>query len=211
MEITNKQIADYCESFTSEEPEVVKELIKASADDLEFTDMLSGRQVGWLLKMLVQISGAKRILEAGTFTGYSALMMAEGMPDGGEIITIEMNRRYERISKRFFEREPYNRIIRQIAGNALEEIPKLAGPFDLIFLDADKIHYPEYYRLAKEKSRPGTLIVFDNMLWGGDVLTGADPKAEAIRRTAEIIRNDVDVEQVLLPVRDGVMVVRVRG
>jgi caffeoyl-CoA O-methyltransferase len=211
MEITNKQIADYCESFTSEEPEVVKELIKASADDLEFTDMLSGRQVGWLLKMLVQISGAKRILEAGTFTGYSALMMAEGMPDGGEIITIEMNRRYERISKRFFEREPYNRIIRQIAGNALEEIPKLAGPFDLIFLDADKIHYPEYYRLAKEKSRPGTLIVFDKMLWGGDVLTGADPKAEAIRRTAEIIRNDVDVEQVLLPVRDGIMVVRVRG
>jgi len=208
MEITNKQIADYCESFTTEEPDIVKELVEASDDDLEFIDMLSGRQVGMLLKMLVQISGAKRILEVGTFTGYSALMMAEGLPDDGRIITIEMNRRYERISGQFFEREPYNRKIRQITGNALEEIPKLDGPFDLIFLDADKIHYPEYYRLAKEKSRPGTLIVLDNMLWSGDVLTGANPKAEAIHRTSEMIRDDAEVEQVMLPLRDGVMVVR---
>jgi len=208
MEITNKQIADYCESFTTEEPDIVKELVEASDDDLEFIDMLSGRQVGMLLKMLVQISGAKRILEVGTFTGYSALMMAEGLPDDGRIITIEMNRRYERISGQFFEREPYNRKIRQITGNALEEIPKLDGPFDLIFLDANKIHYPEYYRLAKEKSRPGGLIVLDNMLWAGDVLTGAGPKAKAIHRTSEIIRDDNEVEQLMLSIRDGVMVVR---
>jgi caffeoyl-CoA O-methyltransferase len=209
MQITNKQITDYCESFTTEEPEIVKELVKASDDDLEFIDMLSGRQVGMLLKMLVQISGAKRILEAGTFTGYSAIMMTDALPDDGELITIEMNRRYEKLSKSYFSREPYSRKIRQIMGNALEEIPKLEGPFDLIFLDADKINYPEYYRLAKEKSRPGGLIVLDNMLWGGEVLTGAGPKAKAIHRTSEIISDDEDVEQLMLPLRDGVMVVRV--
>lgn len=210
MEITNKQIAAYTESFTTEEPEVIRELIRASDDNLEYIDMLSGRQVGMLLKMLVQISGARRILEVGTFTGYSALMMADGLPDDGKLITCEMNRRYEEISRPFFEREPYNRKIHQMMGNALEIIPTLKGTFDLIFLDADKVHYPEYYTLARSKSRSGSLLVFDNMLWGGDVLTRKNRKSEAIHRTSEIIRDDNEVEQVMLPLRDGLTIVRVK-
>ncbi|TVR26041.1 MAG: O-methyltransferase [Balneolaceae bacterium] len=210
MEITNKQIADYCESFTSEEPEIVRELIKASEEDLQFVDMLSGRQVATLLKMLVKISGAKRVLEVGTFTGYSALMMAIELPEDGELITLEMNERYHRISDSFFSKAPFNKKIRQITGNALETMPKLAGSFDLIFLDADKAQYPEYYKLAKQKSRPGGLIVLDNMLWDGEVLNGTDGKARAIHRTSEIIRDDEDVEQVMLPVKDGLTIVRVK-
>jgi caffeoyl-CoA O-methyltransferase len=210
MEIVNKQIADYTESFTTDEPEIIKELVKASDEDLEFIDMLTGPQVGRLLRLLVQISGARRILEVGTFTGYSAIMMAGALPDDGELITLEMNERYRRISEPFFAREPYHRIIRQIMGNAMEIIPGLDGRFDMIFLDADKIHYPEYYRLAKQKIEPGGLIVADNTLWAGDVIGRSNPKAEAIHRMNEMIHRDPDTEQVMLPVRDGVTIVRVK-
>ncbi|WP_069132695.1 O-methyltransferase [Rhodohalobacter halophilus] len=211
MEITNKQIADYTESFTTEEPDIIKELVKASDEDLEYIDMLSGRQTGMLLKLLVAISGARRILEVGTFTGYSAMMMADALPDDGELITCEMNERYRKISEPFFEREPYCSKIRQKMGNALEIIPKLDGTFDLIFLDADKVNYPAYYRLAKEKIKPGGLIVVDNVLWGGDVLNQNNRKAEAIHKMNEIIRDDHEAEQLMLPLRDGVMIVKVKS
>ncbi|MCC5913765.1 MAG: class I SAM-dependent methyltransferase [Balneolaceae bacterium] len=212
MEITNKEIASYTESFTSEEPEIIRELIKASEDNLEFTNMLSGKQVGLLLKMLVKVSGARRILEVGTFTGYSAIMMADAMPDDGLLITCEMNRMYEDISRPFFGREPYKRKIRQILGNALDIIPRLEGPFDLVFLDADKINYPNYYKMVREKVRPGGLIILDNMLWGGGVIEGEDSedsKATAIHKTSEMIRDDGGVEQLLLPLRDGLTIVLV--
>ncbi|MDZ7757023.1 O-methyltransferase [Rhodohalobacter sp.] len=209
MEITNKQIAEYTESFTSEEPEIIKELVMASDEDLEYIDMLSGRQTGMLLKMLVTISGAKRILEVGTFTGYSAIMMAHALPDGGELITCEMNERYRKISEPFFAREPYRTKITQKMGNALEIIPTLEGTFDLIFLDADKVNYPKYYRLAKKKINSGGLIVVDNVLWGGEVLDRKNRKAKAIHQMNEIIRDDDEVEQLMLPLRDGVTIVRV--
>ncbi len=208
MEITNKQIAEYTESFTSEEPEIIKELVEASNEDLEYIDMLSGRQTGMLLKMLVSISGAKRILEVGTFTGYSAIMMAQALPDGGELITCEMNERYQKISEPFFSREPYRSKITQKMGNALEIISGLDGSFDLIFLDADKVNYPKYYRLAKEKIKAGGLIVVDNVLWGGEVLDQKNRKAEAIHQMNKIIRDDDEVEQLMLPLRDGVTIVR---
>jgi len=209
MEITNKQIAEYTESFTTEEPVIIKELVKASDNDLEHIDMLSGRQTGMLLKILVSISGAKRILEVGTFTGYSAMMMAEALPKGGELITCEMNERYQKISQPFFRQDPYQTKITQKMGNALEIIPSLEGKFDLIFLDADKVNYPKYYRLAKEKIKAGGLIVVDNVLWGGEVLDQNNRKAEAIHQMNEIIRDDGDVEQLMLPLRDGVTIVRV--
>lgn len=212
MEITNKEIASYSESFTSEEPEIIRELVKASEENLEFTNMLSGRQVGLLLKMLVKVSGARHILEVGTFTGYSAIMMADAMPDDGLLVTCELNRMYEDISRPFFGREPYKRKIRQILGNALDIIPALEGPFDLVFLDADKVNYPNYYRMVREKVRPGGLIILDNMLWGGGVIEGEDSedaKATAIHKTSEMIREDGGVEQLLLPLRDGLTIVLV--
>lgn len=211
MNITNKHIADYTQSFTTEEPEIVKQLIRASDEDLEHIDMMSGRQTGMLLKLLVQISGAKRILEAGTFTGYSALMMAGVLPESGELITIELNRRYQTVSKDFFSREPYSRKIRQIFGNALEVIPALEGTFDLVYLDADKINYPKYWKMIKEKTAYGSLIVLDNMLWDGMVLNAKEGKEYAIHRTNELIRDDDGVEQLMLPLSDGVTVVRVKS
>lgn len=209
MKLINKSIAEYSESFTTEEPEIVRELVEASKSDLQYIDMLSGRQVGILLNMLVKISGARRILEVGSFTGYSALMMADALPDDGELITCELNERYTEISEHFFSKEPYKQIISQILGDAQVTIPKLTGRFDLIYLDADKVHYPEYYQLIREKVTKGGLIVVDNTLWGGEVLDPHSDKAKAIHKLNEMIRDDTGVRQVMLPVRDGLTVVRV--
>ena len=210
MNITDKHIADYTEAFTTSEPELIQELIRRSDRELDHIDMLSGRQTGMLLKLLVQISGAKQILEIGTFTGYSALMMADGMPDDGKLMTLEMNRRYEAISKDFFSMEPYSSKIKQMMGDALEIIPTLKGPFDLIYLDADKQRYPDYWKLCREKTRSGSLIILDNVLWNGKVLDPKGRKEQAIHKTSELIRDDDGVEQLMLPVRDGVTIVRVK-
>lgn len=210
MELINKEIAEYTESFTSEESKVLKELVRASERELEYTDMLSGPQVGMLLKMLVQISGTKRILEIGTFTGYSAIWMADALPEDGTLITLEMNERYRDISKPFFEREEYQKKIKQKMGNALEVIPTLSGTFDLIFLDADKLSYPTYYEILKPKLKSGGIFVIDNVLWGGDVLRPSDGKSRAIHKLNKKIRDDNDVEQVMIPLRDGITIVRKR-
>lgn len=210
MELINKEIAEYTESFTSEESKVLKELVRASERELEYTDMLSGPQVGMLLKMLVQISGTKRILEIGTFTGYSAIWMADALPEDGTLITLEMNERYRDISKPFFEREEYQKKIKQKMGNALEVIPTLSGTFDLIFLDADKLSYPTYYEILKPKLKSGGIFVIDNVLWGGDVLRPSSEKSRAIHKLNKKIRDDNDVEQVMIPLRDGITIVRKR-
>jgi caffeoyl-CoA O-methyltransferase len=208
MDIINSKIAEYTESFTSPEPEIVQRLVKASEEDLEFTNMLSGRQVGMLLRTLVQVSGAKRVLEIGTFTGYSALMMADVLPEEGELITLEMNQRYQSVSEPFFSEPPFDEKIFQIMGNALEIIPHLEGTFDLIFLDADKINYPGYYSLLKEKTTQGGILVADNVLWGGSATDQSTEKGAAIHKLNEMIRDDAEAEQVMLPVRDGVTIVR---
>lgn len=204
----NREIVEYTESFTSGESDILKELVKVSEENLEYTDMLSGRQVGRLLKFLVQISGAKRILEVGTFSGYSAISMAEVLPDDGTLITLEMNEKYQKISRPFFEREPFKKKIKQKMGNALEVIPTLSGKFDLIFLDADKISYPTYYEMLKPRLKSGGLFVIDNVLWGGEVLRPETEKSRAIHRLNKMIRDDKEVDQVMLPLRDGVTVVR---
>ncbi len=208
MELINREIVDYTESFTSEEPEILKEIVEISEKELEYTNMLSGPQMAKLLQMLVRISDAKRILEVGTFSGYSAIAMADALPDNGELITLEMNERYHQISKSFFEREPYTKKIRQIMGNALETIPTISGQFDLIFLDADKVSYPTYYRLLKEKIKKDGVLIVDNVLWGGEVLRPEDEKARAIHKLNKMIRDDKDVEQVMIPLRDGITIVR---
>lgn len=208
MIITNPQIAKYTEALTTDEPEIVKELVAASVQDLNHTDMLSGKQVGILLRLLIQISGAERVLEIGTFTGYSALMMAGVLPDHGRLITLEKNERYQQISEPFFSRKPFNRKIKQILGPALETIPKIPGDFDFVYLDADKTNYPQYYSMIRPRVKKGGLIVIDNSLWGGKVLKDRDDKAAAIDTLNRMIRDDSKTEQLLLPLRDGVMIVR---
>lgn len=203
-----KALQLYAEQYTTEESEIIKELIATSDEDLEFIDMLSGRVVGRLLAMLIKISGAKRVLEVGTFTGYSALTMAEALPEDGELFTCEYNKRYEDIARTFFKKSEDGSKVTLVMGKALDTIPELSGSFQFVFLDADKINYPKYYELIMPRLEEGGLMVIDNILWGGEVLDPRTEKAKAIDQLSSIIKDDESVEQVMLPVRDGITLVR---
>lgn len=210
MQIVDPEIEFYSETLTTPESEVLRELKHYTEEKLEYSDMLSGSVVGRLLAMLIKCTGALRVLEIGTFTGYSAISMAEALPADGELITCEHNARYEEIARRFFEKSEHGDKIRLKMGPALETIEGLAGPFDMVYLDADKVNYPDYYRAVLPKLNPNGVIVVDNAYWGGMVLDAQDEKAEAIDRLNRIIAEDQEVEQVLLSVRDGLNLVRKR-
>lgn len=202
------KIGTYAAEHTTADSELVKELIAASEEDLEHTDMLSGRQVGRLLAILIKISDAKRVLEVGTFTGYSALMMVEALPEDAQLFTCEYNERYEDIARTFFEKSDVGSKISLLMGKALKTIPTINGNFDFVFLDADKINYPAYYEMIMPRLKEGGLMVIDNVLWDGEVLQPDSEKAEAIERLNKQIAGDKSVEQVMLTVRDGVTIVR---
>ncbi len=201
--------ANYAEQFTKPESEICRKVADVTDKELQYADMLSGRIEGRLLAMLVAISGAKRILELGTFTGYSALSMAEALPEDGELITIEMNSRYSEMAERHFALSEHGEKITLKFGLAKEVLPTVKAKFDLIFLDANKDDYPEYYELLLPLLRTGGLLIVDNVLWYGGVLKDVkDRKSESIHQLNRIILSDKRVENVLLPVRDGVQIVR---
>lgn len=209
MEITNAEIRAYAKRHTTKEPELLKELTEASGRELEHIEMLSGPVVGRLLHMLIKISGTRRVLEIGTFAGYSALMMAEALPGDGEVITLEINERYGALARQFFEKSEHGYKINLVMGEALESLKTIEGPFGLVFLDADKVNYPAYYEAILPKLKPGGLIVIDNVLWSGGVLNPSDDQAKAIDRLNKWIAEDSRVEQVMITERDGLSIVRV--
>lgn len=204
----SRSVEAYALAHTTDDSPVLQALIKAAGEELEHIDMLSGRQVGRLLSILVKVSGARRVLEVGTFVGYSALTMAEALPEEGELFTCEFNERYEEIARKFFKRSEHGSKIRLVMGMALETIPVIPGNFDFIFLDADKINYPEYYDLLLPRLNQGGIMAVDNTLWGGGVTDPATDKAKAIDQLNKLIAEDPEVEQVLLTVKDGVTVLR---
>lgn len=208
MDIIDPDIEKYAEEHTGEEPELIRELVKVSNENLEYIDMLSGRVVGRFLAMLVKLSSAKRILEIGTFSGYSALSMAEALPEDGELITCELNERYEKLARTFFEKSEHGHKITLRMGPALQTIDELKGSFDFVFLDADKVNYINYYEKVLPIMNSGGLLVVDNVLWSGDVLEPSDEKSIAINKLNNIIKEDSRVEQVMLTVRDGLTLVR---
>ncbi|MFD2532399.1 O-methyltransferase [Gracilimonas halophila] len=208
VQITDQRIEEYSLRMTTVESERIKELVASSRSELDYIDMLSGNLVGQILKMLIRVSGAKRILEVGTFTGYSAVMMAEALPEDGEIITIEMNILYQELAERHFKMFDVENKITLMKGNAQELIKDIEGFFGLIFLDADKVSYSFYYEQALKKLESGGLLVVDNVLWNGTVLEPSDHKAEALGQFNGLVQQDKRVEQVLLPVRDGLTVIR---
>jgi caffeoyl-CoA O-methyltransferase len=171
--------------------------------------MLSGKVEDRLLQMLIRISGAKRAVEIGTFTGYSSLMMAEGLPEDGELITLEICKKYAEIAMRYFKRSPYADRIKLIFGPALNSLKQIPDEsIDFVFIDADKKSYTLYYKESLRILQKGGLIAVDNTLWSGRVLSPQDADSKAIALFNEIVKNDETVEKVMLTIRDGLFLIR---
>lgn len=173
--------------------------------------MASGHLQGRLLKMLVQMTQAKRVLEVGTFSGYSAICLAEGLPDDGLLYTFEINDEQEDFTRPWIEGSAVANKIRFIIGDAIAEAPRLGITFDLVFIDGDKRTYIETYEMALAVLRQGGFIVADNTLWDGHVCDSAydkDQQTLGIRRFNDLVANDSRVERVILPLRDGLTLIR---
>jgi caffeoyl-CoA O-methyltransferase len=197
---------------TPDEP-LLAELSERTRAELESPQMLSGTVEGRLLETLVFVTGAKRIVEFGTFSGYSALSMAAALPDDGQLFTLELDPDRAAFARSYMDRSPHGSKIEILVGPALESVARLDGPFDLAFIDADKEGYVDYYEAALERLAPRGLIVADNTLWSGRVVDDADTSEGtlAIRRFNDHVRDDARVRSVILSVRDGVTLVRRAG
>lgn len=210
MEFIHEQIGDYCDQHTSPESDVLRRLSRDTFANVLQPRMLSGHYQGRLLSMLSRMIRPKVILEIGTYTGYSALCLAEGLAEGGRLITIDVNAEQEdRIRKYIAEAGMENRI-QFIIGDAKNIIPTLPHTYDLVFIDADKPNYINYYHLAIERLNPGGFIIADNVLWSGKVVDEKERTKDADTRLLDtfnkMVQEDDRVENVLLPVRDGLMV-----
>jgi len=208
MNFIDQQVENYAYNHTRAEPELLQALAAETREKMPDSVMLTGRLEGRMLKMLVIISGAKKVLEIGMFTGYSALSMAEALPEDGNIITCEIDRRAKAMAEKYFQQSQYGHKIEIRMGPALDTINKLNMTFDLVFIDADKENYVNYYDSVLPKVRSGGLIVVDNALWSGKVLNPQDKETQTIANLNKKIVQDERVENVLLTIRDGVNVVR---
>lgn len=209
-ELIPHAIEVYAEAHSMPESPICRALREETVRTMEYAQMLVGPLEGAFLKMMTQLVGAKRVLEIGMFTGYSALCFAEVLPDDGTIITCEVDEKSAAVARRYFARVPFGRKIEIRMGPALDTMRGLPGPFDLIFIDADKINYLNYYRRALDLITPDGVILIDNVLWDGDVLKHPPPdeKTAAIQELNRTVSGDPRVSAVLVTIRDGVLVVR---
>ena len=175
---------------------------------LELEEYITGNMQGQLLKMFCRMIGARRVLEIGTYTGYAAISLAEGLEEDGIVYTIDINDEIEDIAREYIRKSGLEERIRFLLGDACELIPDLAETFDLVFIDADKRQYPEYYRLIFDKLKPGGIIVADDVLWEGKVLTDKDAQTRGIMAFNDLVAGDERVEKLILPVRHGLMLIR---
>jgi caffeoyl-CoA O-methyltransferase len=199
------QIEEYAQAHTEFPGPIFEELRKTTYAQMQSPHMQVGRMEGTFLRMLVKLARARRVLELGTFTGYSALMMAEGLPDDGELVTCDIDQNATSVAKSFFARSPHGRKIQVKLGPALETLKTLQGPFDLAFIDADKPNYSAYYDAVVPLLRSGGLLVADNTLWSGRVLQPESAQDHAIVAFNAKVAADPRVEKVLLTIRDGMM------
>lgn len=204
-----EEIDSYAHAHTNPRPALFEDLRAHTQANVPYPQMQVGRVEGTLLKTLAALCGAKRILEVGTYTGYSALCMAEALPDDGVLITCDRSEEYTAVAREYFAKSPHGNKIEIRIGDALDTVRALDDtPFDMAFVDADKARYPTYYDEIIPRLRVGGLLVIDNVLWSGAVL---DPKSDDDKGIAEVnakVTADDRVENVLLTVRDGVMLVR---
>ncbi|MEQ1607126.1 MAG: O-methyltransferase [Pyrinomonadaceae bacterium] len=202
-------LTDYAESFTSGESSVLAELREHCYAHYEDSSMLSGFVQGRILSMFSHMIRPNVVLEIGTYLGYSALCFAEGLADGGKVITLDIQEDTNKVARSYVEKTEYRHSIEFILGLATDIIPNLSDTFDLVFIDADKPNYSNYYDLVFEKVRPGGFIIADNVLWSGKVLDEVkDENTQALHEYNQKILADDRVENALFPIRDGLMIAR---
>ena len=207
--IVDPQLERYAEEHSSPDGELFERLAAETRAVSTSPQMMVGRLEGQLLALLVRLSGARRVLEIGTFTGYSAISMASALPDDGRLVTCDMNEETTAIARRYMDESGHGHKIETRVGSALEVLGELEGPFDLVFIDADKTNYHNYYEAVLPKLAAEGLIVADNVLWGGRVLGGDDSEStQAIRAFNDHVRGDPRVAAVMLTVRDGMTLIR---
>lgn len=206
------EIEAYAEAHSMPESAICRAVREETQRTMEYPQMLVGPLEGAFLKMMTKLVGAKRVLEIGMFTGYSALCFAEALPDDGVVITCEINEKSAAVARRYFGQASFGNKIVIHMGLALDTMRTLTGPFDVIFIDADKINYLNYYRRALDLLSPNGVILIDNVLWSGEVLKQPSPDAStaAIQELNRIVATDARVNAVLVTIRDGVLVVRMR-
>ena len=203
MDFIDEKIEEYAFDHTSYEGDLLKQLEEETYEKLDIPQMTTGRIEARLLKMLARLAGAKRILEIGTFAGYSALSMAEALPEKGELVTCELDPEAIFVAKKYFGLSPHGKKITLMEGPALDSLKKVSGFFDMAFIDADKENYSNYYDAIFPLIRPRGLIAIDNVLWSGRVLDPKDNSDKAIHELNEKVVRDNRVESVMLTVRDG--------
>lgn len=213
MNFLPEEIDRYAVAHTATEPELLQELSKETWRKVLAPRMLSGHYQGRVLSMISKLIAPKNILEIGTYTGYSALCLCEGMSADGQLHTIDINEELYELQRKYFDKSDYGSQIVQHVGDALEIIPKLDLEFDVVFIDADKRNYPAYLDLLLPKLSSGAVILSDNVLWSGKVvepLIDGDLDTEAILVYNKRLNEDPRLETVLLPIRDGLTLSRVK-
>ena len=205
-ETKKEELIKYCEKFSNPDSKILKELIDYTFVHALAPQMISGMQVGNLLQSLIILSNAKKILEIGMFTGYSALKMAEALPENGEIHTCELGENHIKTAQKFFNKSEHGNKITIHGGKALKTLEKFnLESFDLCFIDADKNNYKNYYTECVKLLKPKGCIILDNMLWGGEVLNPKDKESKTIADTAKLINADQNIYNTMLTIRDGLM------
>ena len=213
MHFLPDEIDDYAVDHSQREPELLEELNLETWQKVLNPRMLSGVFQGRVLSILSKMIQPKSILEIGTYTGYSALSMAEGMHKEGRLHTIDRNEELYDLQRKYFDKSAWGNQIKQYVGNALDIIPTIEDKFDLVFIDADKSNYSNYFDLIIDKMNPGGIILSDNVLWSGKVVEKLDPKdidTKELLVYNKKVNEDSRVETVLLPIRDGLTITRVK-
>ncbi|PQB03038.1 methyltransferase [Polaribacter filamentus] len=213
MHFLPEEIDNYVVNHSQQEPEILQELSKETWQKVLNPRMLSGAFQGRILSMISKLIRPTSILEIGTYTGYSALCLAEGMSSEGKIITIDKNEELETLQNKYFQKSGYRNQIEQRVGNALNIIPKIDRKFDLVFIDADKSNYINYFHLIIDKMNSGGIILSDNVLWSGKIVEALDPKdtdTTVLLAYNKLLNSDDRIETVLLPIRDGLTISRVK-
>lgn len=211
MEFISPELSRYCESHSSDESDILKQLNRETHLKVVSPRMLSGHLQGRFLSLLSKLQRPGLIVEIGTYTGYSALCLAEGLAENGRLISIDVNEETSAFARSFIQKTAYASQIELVLGDAKTYIPTIQQSIDLVFIDADKKNYLNYFHLVIDKLKPGGLIIADNVLWSGKITipeSAMDRETLALHEFNKFVQQDARVENILLPVRDGLMVIQ---